>query len=172
MDCCIFTNPSFKILPWASSFSSFSTSPVVFPVNRRRIIVVASSRNNSQCDFSSLNTPLELKSQTGKFLSRVLQNDRKNFHHAVAGQLDHLVSERDEALARFSLSLGSSHASLYRFMTHFTYNYFCFLYIYLHFLFMFSWIKLLLFLWIYLCWSFVFYNCDESWICICCSIGP
>lgn len=76
--------------------------------------MVASSNNNSQCDFTSLNTPLELKSSSGKFLSRVLQNDRKNFHHAVAGQLDHLVSERDEALARFSLSLGSSDASLYR----------------------------------------------------------
>lgn len=76
--------------------------------------MVASSKNNSQCDFSSLNTPLELKSPAGKLLSRVLQNDRKNFHHAVAGQLDHLVSERDEALARLSLSVGSSHASLYR----------------------------------------------------------
>lgn len=123
--------------------------------------MVASSRNNSQCDFSSLNTPLELKSQTGKFLSRVLQNDRKNFHHAVAGQLDHLVSERDEALARFSLSLGSSHASLYRFMTHFTYNYFCFFTFFCTFY--------LCFLDLYYCYcGFVyvdhlfFDNCDES----------
>ncbi|KAK1353072.1 UV-B-induced protein, chloroplastic-like [Heracleum sosnowskyi] len=111
MDCCIsYNNPSFKILPFTSSFI---TIPVVFPVNRKRVIVVASCRN-SQVDFTSLNTPLEVKSPTGKFLSRVLQNDRNNFHHAVAGQLDHLVSERDEALARFSLSLGSSQASLYR----------------------------------------------------------
>ncbi|KAL1834922.1 hypothetical protein ACET3Z_004573 [Daucus carota] len=110
MDCCISYN---KISAFTSSFSSFSTGPVVFPGNRRRVIVAATS-SDSHCDFSSLNTPLEVRSPSGKLLSRVLQNDRKNFHHAVAGQLELLVSERDEALARFRLSLGSSDASLHR----------------------------------------------------------
>lgn len=128
MDCCLsYNNPS---------LSQSSPSPVKIPFtppifnnsiayNRRRFtvtlpsnripVLIASSISSSHCEFSSLNTPLEPKSPAGKYLSGVLQNDRKNFHYAVAKQLEQLVSDRDEALARASFSFGTTDACLYRF---------------------------------------------------------
>ncbi|GMP48614.1 hypothetical protein CsSME_00015908 [Camellia sinensis var. sinensis] len=77
---------------------------------RRALIAVASA----DCEFSSLNTPLEPKSFAGKFLSRVLQNDLDYFHVAVGKQLEQLAADRDEAVARMNLSLASDEAALHR----------------------------------------------------------
>lgn len=77
---------------------------------RRALIAVASA----DCEFSSLNTPLEPKSFAGKFLSRVLQNDHDYFHVAVGKQLEQLAADRDEAVARMNLSLASDEAALHR----------------------------------------------------------
>lgn len=123
MDCCLsYNNPSvLKSLPSSVKIrftSSVSTTTIAYnrrpitrtvPTNGRPLII------SSTCEFSGLNTPLELKSPAGKFLSGVLQNDRKIFHQAVAKQLELLVSDRHEALARVGLSFGTTDASLYRF---------------------------------------------------------
>lgn len=77
---------------------------------RRALIAVASA----DCEFSSLNTPLEPKSFAGKFLSGVLQNDLDYFHVAVGKQLEQLAADRDEAVARMNLSLASDEAALHR----------------------------------------------------------
>lgn len=73
-----------------------------------------SSRNSSKCEFSGLNGPLEPTTPAGRLLSTVLQNDCKYFHVAVQKQLEQLAYDRDEAVARMNLSLGSDEAFLHR----------------------------------------------------------
>ncbi|KAK3029402.1 hypothetical protein RJ639_039746 [Escallonia herrerae] len=66
------------------------------------------------CEFGGLNAPLEPKSPAGRRLSRVLLNERECFHGAAKEQLELLASEREGALARMGLSLGSTEACLHR----------------------------------------------------------
>ncbi|KAI3526468.1 hypothetical protein L1887_05722 [Cichorium endivia] len=73
-----------------------------------------SSGGSGYCDFSSLNTPIEPATPAGRFLASVLLNERKSFHDAVAGTLEKLVAELDEAYARRSLAAGLSEACLHR----------------------------------------------------------
>ncbi|XAR58760.1 hypothetical protein NMG60_11014290 [Bertholletia excelsa] len=82
--------------------------------NRRAFIAIVGSAGASNCEFSSLNTPLEPKSPAGKFLTGVFQNDVECFHVAVGEQLERLVADREEAVARKKLSLGSDEACLNR----------------------------------------------------------
>lgn len=63
---------------------------------------------------SSLNTPLIPRSAAGKFLSSVLQNQKQLFHVAVADELKLLADDRDDAISRMFLSVGSDEASLHR----------------------------------------------------------
>ncbi|KAK9188118.1 hypothetical protein WN944_019517 [Citrus x changshan-huyou] len=87
---------------------------------RRRLlrsgVVVQARAGPSPCEFSSspLNTPLEPNSPAGKFLSRVLQNQRQYFNLAVSDELKLLANDRDAAVARMSLSSGSDEGPLHR----------------------------------------------------------
>lgn len=128
MDCCFSYNIPFVLesLPFAVKKNTLKSSSqglrrLVSTNNklhffgdrrfkRRALIAVASA----DCEFSSLNTPLEPQSFAGKFLSRVLQNDLDYFHVAVGKQLEQLAADRDEAVARMNLSLASDEASLHR----------------------------------------------------------
>ncbi|KAF7845601.1 UV-B-induced protein [Senna tora] len=90
-------------------------------LSRRGVLGVGLNRRRrpfrvkaSECEFSSLNSPLEPKSDVGKVLSGVLQNHRHKFHVAVAEELKLLVDDRDAALARMLLSTPSHEASLHR----------------------------------------------------------
>ncbi|XP_044493444.1 UV-B-induced protein At3g17800, chloroplastic-like [Mangifera indica] len=80
-----------------------------------RSLVVARA-GPSHCEFSSspLNTPIELNSAAGKFLSSVLQNQRQFFNVAVSDELKQLADDRDAAVTRMLLSSGSDEASLHR----------------------------------------------------------
>lgn len=87
---------------------------------RRSLFVVASgSSSSSKCEFGGLNAPLEPTTPAGRLLSTVLLNDRKYFHVAVQKQLEQLAYQRDEAVARMNLSLGSDEAFLHRFVLSF-----------------------------------------------------
>ncbi|CAK7349404.1 unnamed protein product [Dovyalis caffra] len=81
-------------------------------------VVVVARAGSSHCEpsssNSSLNTPLELRSEAGKFLSGVFQNQRQLFHVAVADELKLLADDRDSSLSRMLLSSGSDEASLHR----------------------------------------------------------
>lgn len=81
-----------------------------------RSLVVARA-GPSHCEFSSspLNTPIELNSAAGKFLSSVLQNQRQFFNVAVSDELKQLADDRDAAVNRMFLSIGSDEASLHRY---------------------------------------------------------
>lgn len=81
-------------------------------------VIVVARAGSSQCEpsSSSLNTPLELRSGAGKFLSGVFQNQRQLFHVAVADELKLLSDDRDGAVSRMFLSSGSDEASLHRFV--------------------------------------------------------
>lgn len=95
---------------FAFNNSSFGTSVGC----RRSLFVVASGSSSSKCEFGGLNAPLEPATPVGRLLSTVLLNDRKYFHVAVQKQLEKLAYERDEAVARMNLSLGSDEAFLHR----------------------------------------------------------
>uniref|UniRef100_M1AGU8 Uncharacterized protein n=1 Tax=Solanum tuberosum TaxID=4113 RepID=M1AGU8_SOLTU len=97
---------------FAFNNSSFGTSVGC----RRSLFVVASGSSSSKCEFSGLNAPLEPATPAGRLLSTVLLNDRKYFHVAVQKQLEKLAYERDEAVARMNLSLGSDEAFLHRYL--------------------------------------------------------
>ncbi|OWM62766.1 UV-B-induced protein At3g17800, chloroplastic-like isoform X1 [Punica granatum] len=79
---------------------------------RRRPLAVTAGP--SHCESSSLNTPLVPRSAVGKYLSRVLQNQRQLFHVAVSEELKLLADDRDSAVARMVLSDGSDEACLHR----------------------------------------------------------
>ncbi|KAH0639670.1 hypothetical protein KY285_036256 [Solanum tuberosum] len=125
MDCCLFyTRISLHqslpltvktLLSSSTCFvfnnSSFCTSSVGC---RRSLFVVATGSSSSKCEFGGLNAPLEPATPAGRLLSTVLLNDRKYFHVAVQKQLEQLAYERDEAVARMNLSLGSDEAFLHR----------------------------------------------------------
>lgn len=82
---------------------------------RRALVVAASGRaSRSHCEFSGLNAPLEPTTPSGRFLSSVFQNDREYFPLAVEKQLEQLAYDRDEAVARMTLSLASDEACLHR----------------------------------------------------------
>ncbi|XP_040991705.1 UV-B-induced protein At3g17800, chloroplastic [Juglans microcarpa x Juglans regia] len=80
-----------------------------------RTFPVIASAGASHCEpSSSLNSPLEPRSQPGKFLSSVLQNHRQLFHVAVAEELKLLADDRDGAVSRMLLTVGSDEACLHR----------------------------------------------------------
>lgn len=85
-----------------------------FSVGYRRSLFLVASRSSSKCEFGGLNAPLEPTTPAGRLLSTVLLNDRQYFHVAVQKQLEQLAYERDEALARMNLSLGSHEAFLHK----------------------------------------------------------
>lgn len=82
------------------------------PRPRRSLAVVAGA---SRCESSSLNTPLVPESAAGRYLTRVLQNQRQLFHVAVAEELKQLADDRDAAVSRVLLSAGSDEACLHRY---------------------------------------------------------
>ncbi|VFR00511.1 unnamed protein product [Cuscuta campestris] len=97
--------------PFRSGFPKFPRGGL----RRRRLIVAASGRaSSSRCEFSGLNAPLEPTTPSGRLLSTVLQNDRDYFPAAAAEQLQQLACDRDQAVARMSLSLASDEACLHR----------------------------------------------------------
>ncbi|KAL6955693.1 hypothetical protein U1Q18_042170 [Sarracenia purpurea var. burkii] len=103
--------PAFFIFPGHRRFEL----PIRFgDRNSRRSLIPLASAGASNCEFSSLNTPLEPKSTAGKILSSVLQNDAEYFSVAVGEQLEQLASDRDQAVGRMNLSFGSDEACLHR----------------------------------------------------------
>ncbi|CAA2936491.1 Hypothetical predicted protein [Olea europaea subsp. europaea] len=113
MDCCLFySKPRFPF----PALPSIRGRLINLKIDRRPLVAVAHSYNNSdyKCEFGGLNTPLEPKTAAGRFLCGVLLNDREYFHAAVRNQLEQLVADRDEAVARAEFSLGSDIASLHR----------------------------------------------------------
>lgn len=91
-------------------------SSVYFSGHRRPLFAVARAGASSNCEFSSLNTPLEPKSAPGKYLSGLLlSDDAEEFQDAVCKQLEQLAADRDDAIRRADLSSRSDEASLHRF---------------------------------------------------------
>ncbi|KAI3450820.1 hypothetical protein Pfo_007485 [Paulownia fortunei] len=112
MDCCLsYTKPKFPTLP-----AGALRRPITFGlrIERRPLIVVASTSSTSKCEFGGLNAPLEPRTPAGRFLTGVLLDDRDNFRVAARKELERLAAERDEAAARLQLSLGSDEACLHR----------------------------------------------------------
>lgn len=111
---------------------TFPTKPTVVSLKPRGVSVIASagasshhhcesssSSNSNSNSSSSLNSPLEQRSQAGKFLSSVLQNHRQLFHVAVTEELKLLADDRNAAVSRMLLSSHSDEASLHRFLSFF-----------------------------------------------------
>lgn len=80
---------------------------------------VKASSGQSHCEFRSLNTPLEPRTNVGKFLSGVLQNHPQLFHINAKEELKLLSDDRDSAVSRMLLSQGSDEALLHRFVINF-----------------------------------------------------
>lgn len=122
MDCSLSLHKIPNTLPFLP-FVVKSKAPHSFPPNiftgrrflRQSHVVVTAGP--SHCEFSSspLNTPIELNSAAGKFLSSVLQNQRQFFSVAVSDELKQLADDRDAAVNRMFLSIGSDEASLHRY---------------------------------------------------------
>ena len=117
---------------------SFSTKPTIVSLKPRGVSVIASAGASHHCESSSssnssLNSPLEQRSQAGKFLSSVLQNHRQLFHVAVTEELKLLADDRNAAVSRMLLSSHSDEASLhrFRFLTFFFFNFIKKVYIYI-----------------------------------------
>ncbi|KAJ6729034.1 hypothetical protein OIU85_020003 [Salix viminalis] len=113
--------PSISFPSWTFKFSGAFLNRKVEQNPRRgvSVIVVARAGSSSHCEpssssSSSLNTPLELRSSAGKYLSGVFQNQRQLFHVAVADELKLLADDRDSASSRMVRSTGSDEASLHR----------------------------------------------------------
>ena len=99
---------------------TFSTKPTIVSLKPRGVSVIASAGSSHHCESSSssnssLNSPLEQRSQAGKFLSSVLQNHRQLFHVAVTEELKLLADDQNAAVSRMLLSSHSDEASLHRF---------------------------------------------------------
>ncbi|KAG8371697.1 hypothetical protein BUALT_Bualt13G0115200 [Buddleja alternifolia] len=119
MDCCLsYAKPnfSFPVLP-----SVPPRRPIAFGlrIDRGRPLIVVASTNSSssstsKCEYGGLNTPLEPKSPSGRFLSGVVLDDRDNFQVAARKELERLSAQRDESVARLQLSIGSDEACLHR----------------------------------------------------------
>lgn len=81
----------------------------------RRSNHVVAAAGASHCESgSSLNAPLEPRSEAGRFLSSVLLNQRQFFRFAAGDELKHLADDRDAALNRMLLSTGSDEECLHR----------------------------------------------------------
>ncbi|KAJ6710978.1 F21O3.2 PROTEIN [Salix koriyanagi] len=111
--------PSISFPSWTFKSSAAFLNRKVEQNPRRgvSVIVVARAGSSSHCEpssSSSLNTPLELRSSAGKYLSGVFQNQRQLFHVAVADELKLLADDRDSASSRMVRSTGSDEASLHR----------------------------------------------------------
>lgn len=119
MDCCLsYTNPRFPT-PAASAAASLRR-PITFGLRvgrRPPLIVVASANSASKCEFGGLNAPLEPRTPVGRLLKGVLLDDRASFHDSARKELERLAAEREEAVARLQLSLGSDEACLHRLVT-------------------------------------------------------
>lgn len=76
--------------------------------------MVASANSASKCEFGGLNAPLEPRTPVGRLLKGVLLDDRASFHDSARKELERLAAEREEAVARLQLSLGSDEACLHR----------------------------------------------------------
>lgn len=76
--------------------------------------MVAGAGAGIKCEFGGSSAPLEPRSPAGRFLSGVLLDDLDNFRVAARKELKRLAVEKDEAVARLQLSLGSDEASLHR----------------------------------------------------------
>ncbi|GKV34040.1 hypothetical protein SLEP1_g42465 [Rubroshorea leprosula] len=96
---------------------SLPSSPVSVRTYRTRDQVrsgVVACAGASHCEFGSLNSPLEPRSASGKYLSGVLQNQRPLFLLAVSDELKQLADERKGALCRVFRTHDSDLACLYR----------------------------------------------------------
>ncbi|KAJ0111452.1 hypothetical protein Patl1_01523 [Pistacia atlantica] len=104
MDCSLSLHKTARTLPFLP-FAVKSKAPNSFPPNNftaRKSLgqsLVVARAGPSHCEFSSspLNTPIELNSAAGKFLSSVLQNQRQFFNVAVSDELKQLADDRDAA---------------------------------------------------------------------------
>ncbi|PON59342.1 hypothetical protein TorRG33x02_288260 [Trema orientale] len=105
---------SFRPRSGRSLFRKSST--LSFGTGRFRIrpLTVIAGAGPSHCQFSSLNSPLEPRTPTGKDLIGVLQNHPQLFHLAVADELKQLADDRDDVLNRMILTAGSPDACLHR----------------------------------------------------------
>ena len=144
MDLATTTLPSRSLYFYFSSKTTltFPTKPTVVSLKPRGVSVIASAGASHHCESSSssnsnsnssLNSPLEQRSQAGKFLSSVLQNHRQLFHVAVTEELKLLADDRNAAVSRMLLSSHSDEASLhrFRFLTFFFFNFIKKVYIYI-----------------------------------------
>ncbi|XP_004290164.1 PREDICTED: uncharacterized protein LOC101305809 [Fragaria vesca subsp. vesca] len=108
-----------KLLPLPSPISTLKPRSTVnfspkYQALTRRLTVVAGAGASSHCEFSSLNSPLDPRTRSGKDLSSVLQNHPQLFHLAVAQELKQLADERQDARCRMNLSAQSHEACLHR----------------------------------------------------------
>ncbi|KAJ8899502.1 hypothetical protein K2173_018476 [Erythroxylum novogranatense] len=79
-------------------------------------VVARAGFSHSHCEPSSgsLNTPLEPRSEVGKYLSGLFLNQKQFFHEAVTKELELLAAKRDASLVLLSRDSGSDDDTLYR----------------------------------------------------------
>lgn len=119
MDYCLpCTSPSTLTLKTALPFFSTPIKPTTLrhlsAGARRRPAAASSAAGHCDHGSSSLNTPHEPRSWSGRILTGVFQNDRRFFSEAVTEQLAQLAADRDGAIARRNLSSGSPESCLHR----------------------------------------------------------
>ncbi|GAB2214650.1 hypothetical protein Droror1_Dr00019010 [Drosera rotundifolia] len=119
---CASLRPQIPILAPRLTFSGVGGGGGGGSDRRSRKLIVSSSQCGEQYEYeyrsvrsgSGLNSPLEPKSPAGKSLCRVLLDEPRSFEDAVDEFLDRLVEDRDGAIARMKMSLGSDDAALHR----------------------------------------------------------
>lgn len=79
-------------------------------------MLAATNSTDSECgEYRGLNTPVQPMTPAGRLLSSVLLNDPEYFPQVVQKQLEQLVVDRYEALARMNLSSASDESCLHRY---------------------------------------------------------
>ncbi|KAL3531069.1 hypothetical protein ACH5RR_010391 [Cinchona calisaya] len=123
MDYCLsYKNPLSSSLLQSSlpsKVKAFNNLPFNFSGRTNRkpffLVLASNSSNSSECgEYRGLNAPLQPRSAAGRLLSSVLLNDPEYFPQVVKKQLEQLVVDRCESLARMNLSSKSVEACLHR----------------------------------------------------------
>ena len=84
-----------------------------FACPRAPVLVTAASAKSNEYESRSVGTPLEPQTPEGKFLCGILKNHPHIFSVAASEQLEELATDRNNALARWERSAGSSESCLH-----------------------------------------------------------
>lgn len=84
-----------------------------FSCPRAQSLVITASAESNEYASKSVGTPLEPRTPEGKFLCGILKNHPHIFSVAASEQLEELATDRENALARWEHSAGSSESCLH-----------------------------------------------------------